>query len=191
MATVEIDGELWDDETGNYLGPVSGWIDGDIDSEEKARVAMRRHLELDTHLAARKAELAIVQANIERLVKDAGKRLEWFASRYGEQLKGFAIDNMPRDKAGNIKTKTWRCPYGTISIRSVAPKVAVIDEGKAIEWAERSCPAAVKIKRSILISEVPAEIKAKMLAKPEAAEQVGFRVVPGEEVVHIKTGVAE
>ena len=181
MATVEIDGELWDDETGNYLGPKSSWIEGDIDNEEKALLFMRRHLQLSTDLAARKAELEVVKANIEKMVADQAKRLEWWEARYGWQMAIHARANLG-------KTKTWRSPFGTIAFRTSAPKVTVVDEDKAIEWAEVSCPSAVKVKRSLLISQVPDSIKDQILANPNEAEEVGFGVVPAEETYTIKTG---
>jgi len=181
MATVEIDGELWDDETGNYLGPKSNWIEGDIDSEEKAMVFMRRHLELSTELAARKAQLDAVKANIEKLLADQAKRLEWLEARYSWQMAEYARQNLG-------KTKTWRNPFGTVSFRTSSPKVTVVDEGKAIEWAEVSCPSAVKVKRSLLISQVPETIKAQILSNPDEAAEVGFGVVPAEDTYTIKTG---
>jgi len=184
MATVEIDGELWDDETGNYLGPKSSWIEGDIDSEEKALVFMRRHLELQSKLEARKIELRVVQSQIERLLKDEEKRLEWWRSRYGEQMAAFA-------RARLTKTKTWHSPFGSVSFRANPAKVSILDEAKAIEWAEASCPMAVKVKRSLLVSQVPDSVKAQMLADPDGAEEIGFGVVPAEETFTIKTGVPE
>lgn len=184
MATVEIDGELWDDETGNYLGPKSSWIEGDIDSEEKALVFMRRHLELESRLLARKNELRVIQAQAERLVKDEEKRLEWWRARYGEQIAMFARTKL-------TKTKTWHSPFGSVSFRTAPAKVTVLDEDKAIEWAEASCPAAVKVKRSLLVSQVPDAIKAQMLEHPDDAEAIGFGVVPADETFVIKTGAPE
>lgn len=183
MAIVEIDGELWDDETGNYLGPKSSWIDGDIDSEDKALQFMRRHLELEAAVAAKKLELQVIQDQDERLMKDELKRLEWWRNRYGEQMAAFARTKLR-------KTKTWHSPFGSVSFRTSPAKVAVLDEEKAIEWAEASCPMAVKVKRSLLVSQVPDSIKTQMLSDPEAAEEIGFGVVPAEEAFTIKTGVS-
>lgn len=184
MATVEIDGELWDDETGNYLGPKSSWIDGDIDSEDKALQFMRRHLELEAAVAAKKLELQVIQEQAERLLKDERKRLEWWKARYGEQMAAFARTKIK-------KTKTWHSPFGSVSFRTSPAKVTVLDEDLAIEWAETSCPGAVKIKRSLLISQVPDAIKAQILVNPEDAREVGFGVVPEEETFTIKTGIPE
>jgi len=184
MATIEIDGELWDDETGNYLGPKSSWIDGDIDSDDKALVFMRRHLELESAIAAKRMELQVIKDQAERLLRDEQKRLEWWRSRYGEQIAIFARTKL-------TKTKTWHSPFGSVSFRATPAKVTVLDEDKAIAWAEASCPAAVKVKRSLLVSQVPDSIKDQMLDHPHDAEQIGFGVVPANETFTIKTGVSE
>ncbi len=60
----------------------------------------------------------------------------------------------------------------------IAKVIAGEKPDKAIEWAEASCPAAVKVKRSLLVSQVPDSIKAQMLEHPDDAEQIGFGVVP-------------
>jgi len=184
--TVEIGGELWDDETGEYMGPVSNWIDGPVDSLDVAMQVMRRHLELESAHAAKMAELEAVSENVRKLVRESASRLDWFKRRYQEEIAGFALTQLPRDREGNLKSKTWRTPYGTVSFRTSSPKIEVQDEEEALKWAERHCPAAVKVKRSILVSNIPADVKAAMIEKPDDAEFIGFGVVHGEESVRIK-----
>jgi hypothetical protein len=191
MATVEIGGELWDDQTGEYLGPVSNWIEGPVDSLDVAMQVMRRHLELEAAHAAKTAELESVLEHVRRLSRESAARLEWFKRRYQEEIAGFALTQLPRDRAGNLKSKTWRTPYGTVSFRSSAPKIEVQDEEEALRWAERHCPGAVKVKRSILVSQIPEDVKTAMIEKPEDAEFIGFGIVGGEETVRIKSLVEE
>jgi len=123
--TVEIGGELWDDETGEYMGPVSNWIDGPVDSLDVAMQVMRRHLELESAHAAKMAELEAVSENVRKLVRESASRLDWFKRRYQEEIAGFALTQLPRDREGNLKSKTWRTPYGTVSFRTSSPKIEV------------------------------------------------------------------
>ena len=69
--TVEIGGELWDDETGEYMGPVSNWIEGPVDSLDVAMQVMRRHLELESAHAAKMAELEAVSENVRKMVRES------------------------------------------------------------------------------------------------------------------------
>lgn len=187
MATVEIDGELWDDQTGEYLGPVSRWIEGPVDSLEVAMQVMRRHLDLESAHKAKIAEYDAILANTQKLLRESAARLDWFRRQYQEELGAFAITQLPRSKDGALKSKTWRTPYGTVAFRSTSTRIEVFDEESAIRWAETNCAAAVKVKRSILVSQIPDSVKALMIEKPEDAEAIGFAVVPGEESVRIKS----
>lgn len=191
MASIIVDGDLWDEETGAYLGPANGWIDGSIDSEDKALLFMRRQLELESELASKVAMLETVKANIEKLVRVHQQRLEWWQTRYKEELSAWAYDQLPRDKDGNIKSKTWRSPYGTVSFRSTQPRIVVTDDDAVLSWAESFYPRAIKTTSKVLVSLIKDDDKAKLIQDPEGARSIGFDVLPGGDTVTIKTLVED
>lgn len=77
------------------------------------------------------------------------------------------------------KTKTYTTPFGKLSFRTVPGKWNVIDEAKAIGWAKREHPGAVRVKESLLISEL----------KGVELPQFAFEEVPAREAFKIDTGV--
>jgi hypothetical protein len=97
------------------------------------------------------------------------------------------MSQLPRKADGSLKGKTWTCPYGSIGFRTVAPRVAVEAEDTALAWARKNCPAAIKIKESILVSQLPDPIKSAMLEHPADALKAGFVVHPEAQAVTIKT----
>jgi hypothetical protein len=129
---------------------------------------------------------AIVQ-NCQNLIGKHSARLEWLEAQYNAQLQEYAMSQLPRKADGSLKGKTWTCPYGTVGFRTLAPKVAVEAEDTALAWARKNCPAAIKIKESILVSQLPEPIKSAMLEHPADALKAGFVVHPEAQAVTIKT----
>ena len=103
------------------------------------------------------------------------------------QLQDYAMSQLPRKADGSLKAKTWTCPYGTVAFRTILPKVAVETEDLALAWARKNCPAAIKLKESILVSQLPEPIKSAMLEHPADALKAGFVVHPEAQAVTIKT----
>ena len=97
------------------------------------------------------------------------------------------MSQLPRKADGTLKGKTWTCPFGSIAFRTVAPRVAVEAEDVALAWARKNCPSAIKIKESILVSQLPEPIKSAMLEHPADALKAGFVVHPEAQAVTIKT----
>jgi hypothetical protein len=97
------------------------------------------------------------------------------------------MSQLPRKADGSLKAKTWTCPYGTVAFRTLLPKVAVVDDDVALAWVRKNCPAAIKIKESILVSQLPEPIKSAMLEHPADAKKAGFVVHPEAQAVTIKT----
>ena len=182
-----IDGELWDEETGEYAGPVSGWIKGDETPEDLALLVMRKRMDIEANIMAEKAKMDAVVENFRKLIGKHQARLEWLEHRYNSQLAEYAMSQLPRKADGTLRSKTWTCPYGTVGFRTIAPKVAVEAEETALEWAKKNCPAAIKLKESILVSQLPEPIKAAMLEHPADAKKAGFVVHEETQAVTIKT----
>jgi phage host-nuclease inhibitor protein Gam len=182
-----IDGELWDEETGEYAGPASGWISGDETPEDLALLVMRKRMDIEANILAEKAKMDAVVENFRKMIGKHQARLEWLEHQYNAQLQDYAMSQLPRKADGTLKAKTWTCPFGTVAFRTVAPKVAVEAEETALEWARKNCPAAIKLKESILVSQLPEPIRTAMLEHPEDAKKAGFVVHEETQAVTIKT----
>ena len=182
-----IDGELWDEETGEYAGPASGWIKGDESPEDLALLVMRKRMDIEASIEAEKAKLDTITNNIVKMIGKHTARLEWLEHQYNAQLAEYAMSQLPRKADGTLRSKTWTCPYGTVGFRTIAPKVAVEAEETALEWARKNCPSAIKLKESILVSQLPEPIKAAMLEHPADAKKAGFVVHEEAQAVTIKT----
>ena len=182
-----IDGELWDEETGEYAGPASGWIKGDESPEDLALLVMRKRMDIEASIEAEKSKLDTITNNIVKMIARHTARLEWLEHQYNAQLQDYAMSQLPRKADGTLRSKTWTCPYGTVGFRTIAPKVAVEAEETALEWARKNCPSAIKLKESILVSQLPEPIKAAMLEHPADAKKAGFVVHPEAQAVTIKT----
>ena len=182
-----IDGELWDDETGEYAGPASGWIKGTESPEDLALLVMRKRMDIEAAIDAETKKMHVILANCTSVIAKQTARLEWLQHKYDAQLQDYAMSQLPRKADGSLKAKTWTCPYGTVGFRTLAPKVAVESEDVALAWARKNCPAAIKIKESILVSQLPEPIKSAMLEHPADALKAGFIVHPEAQAVTIKT----
>ena len=182
-----IDGELWDEETGEYAGPASGWIRGDETPEDLALLVMRKRMDIEANIMAEKAKMDAVVENFRKMIGKHQARLEWLEMHYGKELEAYAMSQLPRKADGTLKAKTWTCPFGTVGFRTIAPKVSVEAEETALEWARKNCPSAIKLKESILVSQLPEPIKAAMLEHPADALKAGFVVHPEAQAVTIKT----
>ena len=187
MAFDVIDGELWDEETGEYAGPASGWIKGNESPEDLALLVMRKRMDIEASIMAEKAKLDAIVENARKMIAKHTARLEWLESQYNAHLADYAMSQLPRKADGSLKGKTWTCPFGTVGFRTIAPKVAVESEDVALAWARKNCPAAIKIKESILVSQLPEPIKSAMLEHPADALKAGFVVHPEAQAVTIKT----
>ena len=182
-----IDGELWDEETGEYAGPASGWIKGNESPEDLALLVMRKRMDIEASIQGEKDKLNAITNNVSKMLGKHVARLEWLEAQYNAQLQEYAMSQLPRKADGTLKGKTWTCPYGTVGFRTIAPKVAVEAEDTALAWARKNCPAAIKIKESILVSQLPEPIKSAMLEHPADALKAGFIVHPEAQAVTIKT----
>lgn len=171
-----VDGELWDEETGEYAGPMSGWIKGDESPEDLALLVMRKRMDIEATLQAEKAKMDAIIENARKMIAKHQARLDWLEARYNAQLQDYAISQLPRKADGTLKVKTWTCPYGTVAFRTVAQKVRVVDEEEAVEWLMHHDPEAVKTKHTVLVSKLS-----------DLLETPGIEIIPATESVTIKT----
>jgi len=187
MALIEMHGEMWDEETGEYAGPASGWITGNESPEDLALLVMRKRMDIEASIQAERAKMDAIIQNVNKIIGKHEARLIWLENQYDAQLQDYAMSQLPRKADGTLKAKTWTCPYGTVAFRTLAPKIAVESEDAALVWARKNCPAAIKLKESILVSQLPEPIKTAMLEQPDHARKAGFVVHPEAQAVTIKT----
>jgi len=171
-----VDGELWDEETGEYAGPMSGWIKGDESPEDLALLVMRKRMDIEATLQAEKAKMEAIVENTRKMVAKHQARLDWLEARYNAQLQDYALSQLPRKADGSLKVKTWTCPYGTVAFRTVAEKVRVVDEEQAVAYCLQHDPEAVKTKHTVLVSKLS-----------DLLETPGIEIIPASESVTIKT----
>jgi hypothetical protein len=173
-----IDGELWDEETGEYAGPASGWITGEESPEDLALLVMRKRMDIEATLQAEKVKLDAIVENARKMVAKHQARLDWLEARYNAQLQDYALSQLPRKADGSLKVKTWTCPYGTVAFRTIAERVKVVEEEEAVAWLMHHDPDSVKTKHTVLVSK---------LSDFALDNAPGLDLIPASESVTIKT----
>jgi O6-methylguanine-DNA--protein-cysteine methyltransferase len=171
-----VDGELWDEVTGEYAGPMSGWIKGNESPEDLALLVMRKRMDIEASIQAEKDKLDAITNNVVKLLGKHVARLEWLERQYNAQLQDYAMSQLPRKADGTLKVKTWTCPYGTVSFRTVAERVKVVEEEEAVAWLMEHNPEAVKTKHTVLVSKIN-----------DLLDTPGLEIIPASESVTIKT----
>jgi hypothetical protein len=174
-----VDGELWDEETGEYAGPMSSWIKGDESPEDLALLVMRKRMDIEASIQAEKDKLDAITNNMVKMIGKHVARLEWLERQYNAQLQDFAMSQLPRKADGSLKVKTWTCPFGTVAFRTVAERVKVVDEEQAVAYCLKHDPEAVKTKHTILVS--------KLTGLTAGNLPPGTEIIPATESVTIKT----
>jgi hypothetical protein len=173
-----VDGELWDEETGEYAGPMSGWIQGNESPEDLALLVMRKRMDIEASIDAETAKMHAILANCTAMINKHAARLAWLERKYNAQLQDYAMSQLPRKADGTLKVKTWTCPYGTVSFRTVAERVKVVDEEQAVAYLMHHDPDAVKTKHTVLVSK---------LSDFALDHAPGLEIIPATESVTIKT----
>ena len=173
-----VDGELWDEETGEYAGPMSGWIKGDESPEDLALLVMRKRMDIEAAIDAETAKMHTILANCTAIIAKQSARLAWLERQYNAQLQDYAMSQLPRKADGTLKVKTWTCPYGTVAFRTIAERVRVVDEEQAVAYLMHHDPDAVKTKHTVLVSK---------LSDFATIHAPGLEIIPASESVTIKT----
>jgi len=173
-----VDGELWDEVTGEYAGPMSGWIKGDESPEDLALLVMRKRMDIEATLQAERSKLDAIVENTRKMVAKHQARLDWLEAQYNAQLQDYAMSQLPRKPDGTLRVKTWTCPYGTVAFRTIAEKVRVVDEEQAVAYLMHHDPDSVKTKHTVLVSK---------LSDFALDHAPGLEIIPATESVTIKT----
>jgi nitrous oxide reductase accessory protein NosL len=119
-----------------------------------------------------------ILANCQAIIGKQTRRLDWLQKQYDAQLQDYALSQLPRKADGSLKVKTWTCPYGTISFRTIAERVKVVDEEETVQWLMEHNPEAIKTKHTVLVSK---------LSDFATVHAPGIEIIPASESVTIKT----
>jgi hypothetical protein len=188
MGMIEIDGDLFDEETGEYAGSANpGWLPSVLETEEDLLNYLHLLLDAETRLASEVAKYNTVLQNVEKMVKRHKSKVKYMRDMYERQAGKVTESLLPRDKDGNFKTKTMRCPWGTVSLRDTKPTVKVQDMKMAVQFAKMECPSGIKVEEKVLVSAIPDVIKERLVSDPSLAESMGFSVSEGGQSVTVKT----
>lgn len=183
MAFVEIDGELWDDETGEFAGPVDATLPVDgLHNESDLLAYMRRLMRYEAEVASVQAELDAIIANAQTLVKRKQAKVEWLKRRYQTDATLIAEKLLPRKPDGSYRLKTYTCPFGEVKFTSRRDAVEVESEESALAWAEQHVPDAIKVEKKVLVSKLPS---ADWLQDGRCP--TGFSIRPGTTAVTFTT----
>lgn len=142
----------YDIETGEYAGPVDGWLGDELKTEDDVLLALQRLLKYETELKAEELAMQSVIDRCKQLVKEKERKVQWLKNKYGEQITDFAESQLTG------KAKTWKCPWGQVSFRTVPASFTIMDEQKAATVIPLSCDAVVT-QYKVYKSKIPKEIQ--------------------------------
>lgn len=118
----------------------------------------------------------------------AEREIEWLEKQIRLSFPQ-TVDQLRSER--DTKKKSVSLPHGTIGFRSSQDTVDVVDEEKALRWAEDSCPDAIKVKRRVLktpIKKMLAEGGVLTTGEPLDPEENGLQFVPGSDSFYVKVG---
>lgn len=171
-------GGFWiDAETGEVLGVVGAEERFTPDTLDKAEWVLEKMQKADAEKTALLLRRDAITANIDAEIRKMQNKRDYLDARFGPDLSEFA----KRSLEGG-KSKTLTTPYGKMSFRLVPSRLSVIDEQKALEWADAHCPQAVKITKKLLPSALDGE---KVAAELPAL----FEMTEPRESFKIDTGI--
>jgi O6-methylguanine-DNA--protein-cysteine methyltransferase len=139
---------------------------------------MRKRMDIEAAIDAETAKMHAILANCTAMINKHAARLAWLERQYNAQLQDYAMSQLPRKADGTLKVKTWTCPFGTVSFRTVAERVKVVEEEEAVAWLMHHNPEAIKTKHTVLVSK---------LSDFALDQAPGLDLIPASESVTIKT----
>lgn len=176
-----------DADTGEVLGIITPG-DGPfvVKDRESAEWVLRKITEAEAAIKAEAEMLEVVASRIKGKIKALKARSAWFSTRFKSELAVVAKASL-QGKKRNVDF-TW----GRIGFRKSKEKLEVEDKDKAIGFLEdtEGCEDAVKTEKSVLIRNLPPEVRHTLLNSPLARKEGGFTWTPADpDVFYIKTGI--
>lgn len=180
-----IDGRIVDTATGECLGLAvpPAFV---ADTQETVEWVLEKMLVLDSEIAGLEARRAALVENMDAMIGGARTRRRSLERRFKAEVIEFARANLGEGK------RTWRCPFGSVSFRTVPGSLKVVDEDLAVRVAESlDMGNAVKVTKKVLVTDLTDGQAAEIVDLVEKRMVTdAFEVVPERESVTIRTGVA-
>lgn len=171
----------YDIETGEYAGPVDGWLGDELKTEDDVLLAMQRLLKYETELKAEQLAMQSVVDRCKQMVKDKERKVQWLQARYGAQIADFAKQQLTG------KAKTWKCPWGQVAFRNSQPTFTIHDEEKAALLIPISTDA-VQLQYKVYKSKIPKEVQLTLVEQypdifsvTEATENVSIKALTASD----------
>lgn len=171
----------WDKETGEYAGPIDGWLGDELKTEDDVLLAMQRLLKYETELKAEQLAMQSVVDRCKQMVKDKERKVQWLQARYGAQIADFAKKQLVG------KAKTWKCPWGQVAFRNSQPTFTIHDEEKAALVIPIDT-GAVQVAYKLYKSKIPKEVQLTLIEQypdifsvTEAVENVSIKALTASD----------
>lgn len=187
MGFVQIDEYLFDEETGECAGLANpGYLPSVLETEDDLQHYLRRLLESETRLQAEERQYQSVLANVRKMVQRRRSQVEWLRRTYESQSGKVAETLLPRKADGTFRTKTYRCPWGSVSLRETKPTLKIQEKDVALAFVKMECPDAVKVEESVLVSRISDPVKEMLMNDQTMAESYGFHITDGGNTVKVQ-----
>lgn len=187
MGFVQIDEYLYDEETGECAGLATpGYLPAVLETEDDLQHYLRQLLEAETRLQAEERRYESVLANIRKMVQRRKSQVQWLRRSYESQSGKIAETLLPRKADGSLRTKTYRCPWGSVSLRETKPTLKIANKDMALSFVKMECPDAVKVEESVLVSRIPESYKELLMNDSTTAEAYGFHITDGGNSVTVQ-----
>jgi hypothetical protein len=187
MNLVQIDEYLYDEETGECAGLANpGYLPAVLSTEDDLQHYLRQLLEAETRLQAEERRYESVLANIRKMVQRRRSQVQWLRRTYESQSGKIAETLLPRKADGTLRTKTYRCPWGSVSLRETKPSLKIQEKDVALAFAKLECPGAVKTEESVLVSRIPEPVREMLMNDSTTAEAYGFHITDGGNSVTVQ-----
>jgi len=174
MATIEKDGYLVDDETGEFLGYIDPKPAFCVTDQDSAEWVLAKFSENEAERVGLLRRRDAIIANIDRIISGVDARAGWLTARFEAELQRFTLTQIA-DK----KQKYHDTAYGRMQFRTTPGRTEIVDKEAAVEWAEINAPEAVKIDKRVLVTGL------KGIELPEDI----FTIVPPSEKFSFDTGI--
>lgn len=198
---IEEGGYILDADTGEILGLAGITEAFTVTDEKSADWVLEKMMDAEVEAARIRIKRDAITENLDKQIKEQERRRDYLAWKFGPALEHFA-----KEKLAGAKKKSIGLTFGTLAFRSVKGGVRVTDPAKALEWAKKFYPEAVKVTEAFQISLVPEGVKGEIdlvlkdptaFAEGEPGHQEhynelareAFEVKPDSETFSIKTGV--
>lgn len=176
-----------DEESMALVNTVTGEVVGyqetppeDVEDVELAKWIGERLTYHKGRVEALKAEKAVwidtINKRFDQRIKNHTGAQGWFEFKYGSILYALATRLIGAGKKRSVAVGLLM-----LKLRKTSAKMEVVNVGKALAWLKAAgLTDAIKTTESVLVSQLPADLKTK-LVNPKNVEKTGLKFSPGGE----------